>query len=336
MDRRTFIGSLAATAAGVGLGVGFQGKARAQKSLGKLTVITATAPPDPMCHYFFYARELGYYKEAGLEVDIKPVNSDPTAVRAVVAGEGDIGWCGATSFLQATKAGSKLKIISCFSPKLDYLMVCSKKFADLKSLASGAIAVSQVGAVSQQVPKLMIELAGGDVSKVRWLSVGGSSSRVQALIAKRVDAAALNSPFAARAVKYDYLHVVGDAVKDLPNLIYSLDIASEKALQTKRDALAAFTIANAKAVRWAMANPDKAEALSRKILPNSPAEDIHIAAQSIATKKLFEPTGRLAHEAWEFTVNQSVKSGDIDKPVPYADAVVTEFVDAEEKALGKG
>lgn len=334
MDRRTFLGSLAATAAG--LGVGIQGSARAQKSLGKLTVITATAPPDPMCHYFFYARELGYYKEAGLEVDIKPVNSDPTAVRAVVAGEGDIGWCGATSFLQATKAGSKIKIISCFSPKLDYLVVCNKKFPDLKSLSNSAIAVSQVGAVSQQVPKLMVELGGGDVSKVRWLSVGGSSSRVQALIAKRVDAAALNSPFAARAVKYDYLHVVGDAVKNLPDLIYSLDIASEKALQTKHDALQAFTIANAKAVRWAMANPDKAEALSRKILPNSPAEDIHIAAQSIANKKLLDPTGRLSHAAWDFTVNQSVKSGDIEKPVPYADAVVTEFVDAVEKTLGKG
>jgi ABC-type nitrate/sulfonate/bicarbonate transport system substrate-binding protein len=334
MDRRSFLGKFAATTAGIGLGLGSLPSARAQKSLGKITVILATAPPDPNCHYFYYARDNGFYKEAGVEVDIKPVNSDPTAVRTVVSGAGDVAWAGASSTLQAIQAGSDLKVISCFSPHLDYSLVASKKYPDLKSLSHGAIAISQPGAISQIVPKLMIEHAGGNTSQARWLSVGGSSSRVQALIAHRCDAAALTSAFVARSLKYDFLHVVGDAIKDLPDLIYSWEIASESALHNKRAALQAFTTANARAVRWAMHNPDKAEAISRKVLPSAKPEDIHIATQVFKNKQYFSPTGKLAQSAWDYTVDQAMKAGDLKKPLKYSDIVLTEFVDAESKALG--
>ena len=72
------------------------------------------------------------------------------------------------------------------------------------------MAVSQVGAVSQMVPRLMVEGKGGDQSKVQWVSVGASAARLQSVIAKRVDGAPMNSVFAVRALKYDYLHVIGE------------------------------------------------------------------------------------------------------------------------------
>lgn len=333
MNRRTFATAFGVITACVA-SAGFGGETSAQPSLGTIKVIIATAPPDPFSHYFYYARDNGYYKEAGLEVELQPVNSDPTTVRALVAGEGDIGWAGAQSSLQAINAGSKLKVLSAFAPKLDYLVVANKAVAGLKGFDGRPFAVSQVGAISQLAPKMMIERAGGASDKVQWLSVGGSSSRVQALIAKRVDGAALNSAFAARAVKYDYLHVVGDAVAELPNFIYTWEIVSEAALQKKKPAVQAFVTATARAARWAMQNPDAAAAISRKVTPDSPAEDIAIAAQTMAKKQFFSPSGHLAHEAWDFTVATMVAAGDLPKSMAYNDIVVTEFVDAAAKALG--
>src|SRR5258708_31700020 len=108
-------------------------------------------------------------------------------LRALGAGECDVSWCGVSSALEVVAAGSKLKVLSAFTPKLDYLVVGNKDITSLKGFEGRSMAVSQVGAVSQLVPQLMMEQAGADPSKVQWLGVGASAARVQALIAKRVD-----------------------------------------------------------------------------------------------------------------------------------------------------
>jgi ABC-type cobalamin/Fe3+-siderophores transport system ATPase subunit len=179
-----------------------------------------------------------------------------------------------------------------------------------------------------------VGLAGSEQLYPHQISVGGSSSRVQALIAKRVEGAALNGAFAARAVKYDHLHILGDAAAELPNFIYTWEIVAESALQKKKPALQAFVTATARGARWVTNNPDAAAAISRKVTPDSPAEDIAIATQTMAKKQFFSPTGHLAPEAWAFTVETMVKNGDLPQPMAYGDAVLTEFVDNAAKALG--
>jgi len=53
------------------------------------------------------------------------------------------------STLQAVAAGSKLKVLSAFTPKLDYLVVGNKDITSLKGFEGRSMAVSQVGAVSR-------------------------------------------------------------------------------------------------------------------------------------------------------------------------------------------
>ncbi len=133
---------------------------------------------------------------------------------------------------------------------------------------------------------------------------------MQALIAKRVDGAPLNSSFAARVLQYDYLHVVGDAAKDLPDFLYTWEVVAAEAAERKRAALKAFVIATAKGCRWAMANPDAAAAINKKILPDLPPAELEAAARDFAKKRFFSTDrkaaagdlgfhGRDAREAWE-------------------------------------
>jgi hypothetical protein len=83
------------------------------------------------------------------------------------------------------------------------------------------------------------------------------------------------------------------------------------------------------------ADPDAAAAISRKVTPDPPAEDIAITTQTMAKKQFFTPSGRLAKEAWDFTVDTMVKNGDLPKAMVDDDIVVTEFVDDDaEKVLG--
>lgn len=325
MDRRTFLGTAAAAASTI---------AAPQLALGqasKIVVMLGTAPPDPACHYYYYAQEKGFYKERGIDVEIKPIGAETMALRALLATEGDVAWCGGISTLQAVGAGSKLRVLSCFTPKLDYLVVGQKSITSLKGFEGHSMAVSQVGAVSQLVPLLMIEGKGGDQSKVQWVGVGASAARLQSVIAKRVDGAPMNSVFAVRAQKYDYLHVIGDALKDLPYFMYTWDVVSADTAAKKHDALVAFVAATAKGCRWAMDNPVEAGAISRKVLPDLPPGEAEYAAADFAKKKFWHPTGLLAHETWDFTVATLVKLGNIKQSMKYDDIVLASLVDESTK-----
>jgi ABC-type nitrate/sulfonate/bicarbonate transport system substrate-binding protein len=184
------------------------------------------------------------------------------------------------------------------------------------------------------VPQLMIEQAGSDAAKVKWLSVGGSAARLQALITKRVDGAALNSSFTDRALQYGGLHVVGSAIKDLPNFIYGWEVVSANAVAQKREALQAFTTGTMQGVRWAIANPDQAAAISHKILPDVPGAELVAAANGFAKSGYYNQSGKLPKEAWDFTIASLLKLGNIDQRIAYEDVILDEFVKTAEAQIG--
>lgn len=329
MRRATFAGALGAAA------VTLRARpVRAQARLGALTLLVGTAPPDPACHFYFYALENGFYRDAGLNVEIKPIAAETTALRAVVAGDADVAWVGAISTLQAIDGGAKIKVVDCFTPRLDYQIVAVNDIANLKALAGKPFGISAIGAVSQVVPKLMIEAAGGNPNDVQWTVAGGSGSRVQALIGKRIAGAALNTPFTSRAMKTGGFHVIGSAAQNLPNYIYAWDVASTTAYTAKHAALEAFVVASARAARWAMANPDAAVAISRKLLPDVPPEELTLAANTYARTRFFSPTGAVARAAWDFTLQQMLKGGEVKAAPTFSEVVAIEFPRAASAKLG--
>lgn len=331
MRRRHFLGL---AAAGALIGRSFGRRARAQAETKKLTLLVGTAPPDPGCHYFYYARENGYYAQAGVEVTFLEFPAETTAVRALVAGAGEVCWAGPVSQLTAIKAGARLKALSCFAPRLDYLVVANKAIANVRAMEGHSAAVAQAGAISQIVLKLVMEKAGADISKVQWASLGNSATRLQALIAKRVDAAALNSGYAARAMHYDYLHMIGDASRDLPLFLWGFEGVATDIVAKKPEALQGFVTATMRAARWAMQNSGDAAGISEKLLPDTSKELLEATAAFYAAKKFFNENGAMPRDAWAFTNDWMVKNGDLDASYRYEDLVLDQFVDAANAELG--
>jgi NitT/TauT family transport system substrate-binding protein len=329
MKRRQFLSLAAASGATIAL----PRKPRAQ-SRPKLILLVGTAPPDPGCHYFYYANENGYYAAEGIDVEFQNFPAETTAVRALVAGAGDVCWAGPVSQLTAIKSGAKIKVLSCVAPRLDYLVVAKNEITSVKSLEGHAVAVSAPGAISQIVPRLELEKVGGDQSKVTWVPLGNSGSRLQALVAKRVDAAPLNSGYADRAAKYDFLHIIADAATDLPNFLWGFEGVLAATVEKKHDALQAFVTATVRGARWAMKNPNEAALISEKILPDTSKELLEVTAKAYAAKKFWNASGAMPREAWSFTIDWMVKNGDLDRPYRYEDIVLAEFTDGAVKKLG--
>ena len=307
---------------------------RAEGQAVKIVAALGTAPPDLTLNTYYYAQENGFYKAENLDVQLNPFNGDATAMRALTAGEADIAVVGLGIPLKAIEAGSKVKVVLATAPKLDYLLVAQKGIASAKDLEGKNVGVSGPGAVSYQVPLLMIKAAGGNPSKVQFVSVGGSSARTLALIAKKIDGAVLNTSFASRTFKYDYLHSIGDAARDLPNFIYVVEVATEKTVQQKRAALQAFLTATLRGARWAMQNPEAAILISQKVLPDVAKDEIAAGVRAFAKSQYYNADGALRKEAWDFTVDELLKGGELKQRLNYNDHVVTEFAQAAVGKLG--
>jgi NitT/TauT family transport system substrate-binding protein len=290
----------------------------------QLKLIVGTSPPDPACHFFYYARDNGFYREAGLEVSISGVTSATNATRAVVSGDADIGWVDGVSALQAREAGARIQCISGFAAHLDYQIVGGKEIASLKDLEGKRFGVATIGGGTYIIPRLLIERAGGDPERVQWLASGNSAARVQAMIAGAIDATITTTTFMPRLMNYARFHLIGDAGKDLPDMVYTWEIANEKAL-TSRAALAAFIAATARAVRWASINVDAAAALSTTLLPDASKNEITAGIRAYVARSFWSTSGEVPHSMVEFTVATLRRAGQLQKAIAYEDFIAAEL-----------
>lgn len=297
------------------------------KSLGKLVVSLGTAPPDPTVHFMYYALEQGFFKANGLDVEILPLKGDLNSIRAVASGDADVSWTGISPVFEANERGASFKVISCFAPRIDYILVGRTDIKSPKELEGRNLGVSTPGAVSHEVPKLLMEEDGADPAKANVVAIGGSSSRIAALISGDIDAAALNALFAKRAEDYDYLHYITDAGQMLPDYLYSCEIASAPMIKERPEALQAFVQALSEAIKWAYANPDGATAITQKVLPDDDKELLAYGVNQFIQKHFWNETGKLRPEVWQFTQEQAVKAGVLDETQAYDEWVVTTFVD---------
>jgi NitT/TauT family transport system substrate-binding protein len=307
----------------------------AQAQATKISVAIGTSPPDLTLQTYFFAQENGFYKAEGIDVQLAPYNGDATAMRALAAGEADVAaGVGLGIPLKAIEAGSKLKVILSAAPKMDYLLVAQKSIANAKALEGHSVGISGPGAVSYQVPLLMIKAAGGDPAKVQFVAVGGSAARTLALVGRKIDGGVLNTSFASRTAKYDYLHAIGDAARDLPDFIYTVEVATERTIQQKRAALQAFATGTLRGARWAMQNPEKAIAISQKLLPDVAKDEIVAGLTHFSKTEYYNVDGVLRKQAWDFTLDELVKGGEIKQRLNYSDYVMPEFAQAAAKKLG--
>ena len=300
----------------------------------RIVAAIGTAPPDLTLQTYHFAEANGFYKAEGIEVKLDAYNGDATAMRALTAGEADVAALGLAIPLKAIEQGARVKVVFASAPKMDYLLVAQKGINSAKDLEGKNVGISGPGAVSYQVPLLMVKAAGGDPAKVNFVAVGGSAARTLALIGKKIDGAVLNTSFAHRTFKYDFLHPIGDAAKDLPNFIYVVEIAPERVIQQKRAALQAFVNGTLRGARWALQNPEAAIKISEKILPDVAKDEIAAGIRGFAKSQYYNVDGVLRKEAWDFTVDELVKGGEIKQRLNYADHVATDFAQEAVKKLG--
>lgn len=238
------------------------------------TLKVATLPIDGTA-LPYYAKDLNYFQDAGIDLTIQNINNGAAIASAVLSNSVDIGSSEITALAAAYKRGLPVVIIAAGGVHVTgglstQLMV--RKDSPLKTasdLSGKVIGVTGLANIAQYAPELWIDKNGGKSSTVKFLEVP-LPELPAALQAGRVDAAWLTEPFIHNSAEYTRTFATCfDAVA--PRWVLGAFFTTRAWAGANRDLLNGFRTSIAKAAVWANANQDKSAVVLAKYSNRDPA-----------------------------------------------------------------
>lgn len=159
-------------------------------------------PVDP-CGPLYYAKDLGWFEKAGLDVDISTPADYGVAVSAVVSGAADIVY---TQIMQGEQAFKKGLPLTTVAPAAindarhptNYLLVAKDSpIMSAKDLTGKTLGSSPLKSVGTYATDAWVDTHGGDSTQYKWADVPFPLLG-EALARGRIDAAFDIEPFASQ------------------------------------------------------------------------------------------------------------------------------------------
>ena len=241
---------------------------------------------------FVYAGlKQGFFAAEGLEVTIVPGRGSADAITKIASGSADVGFGGISSLMMAgAESGVPVKaVMSLYSKQPDALFTTKgSSITTLKDVAGKTIATSTFSSSNALWP-VILESNGIDPTKVRLLKVDPST--LAPLLARGKVDATINWITVGPGFEA-VLKQTGKELNVLPWSAFGLDgygwsaMASDKIIKERPETLKRYLRALNKALLFAIANPEKAAADLKSVVPE--ADVAVIAAEFRASIPLLQ------------------------------------------------
>ena len=152
-----------------------------------------------------------------------------TITQSILTGSAEVGSGDAISVLRAVQAGADLKIIgNCFM-NTDLVFVANaetvKTDRDLEK-PSVSVAVNSIGDFTHVILVKPLEKRGIDIKKVNVIAIGGSGTRLRALVAGKIDAVPIHYDQAQELVATGKFRILIEPWKEFDNFLGEVWIVS--------------------------------------------------------------------------------------------------------------
>jgi NitT/TauT family transport system substrate-binding protein len=241
-----------ALAALLALAGGLRG-AQAQEPL----LLRVGALPTDGTSVVFYAKELGYFERAGLNVEITTLGSGPAIAAAVAGGALDIGIANVATVAQARARGLPMRFIAPSSmadpaTMTDIVMVASDSAIRTGADLNGkVIAINGLKDLQQISASAWVDKHGGDSKTLHFLEIP-IPQMASALEAHRADAALDVEPFVSTARAQGQGKIIGDVLDGVGSRYMVTGwLALDPWLASHADAASRFVVAIRGAADWA-------------------------------------------------------------------------------------
>ena len=216
-----------------------------------------------------FGETAGFFKEAGLEVEVFYTDGGAQTVAAVVSGSVDVamsnGILGAIGAYVKGGDATPYRIIGAEMTGAHELFWWVKGDSPIKSLkdADGkTIAFSSPGSSSNLILLTLLKQAN---SKAKPVPTGGVPGTYTQTMTGQIDIGWSVVPFALKDVNEGKIRIVARSseAKELANQTIRVNLASVNSLKTKREAITKFMQVIHKSIDWAYTNPRRSRSSPR-------------------------------------------------------------------------
>lgn len=177
-------GALCAAIAGAGLAL----SPAAEAQPFKIIVSYVATPPVP-ASVLDLALPLGFYKAAGVDVEIVRVPQTPSAIVALRNGEGDMADVATGTVLQLIAQDQmNLKGVVSADKALPFIIAAKRAIATPRQLDGKSFGIASIGSTDYIVSRIVLAKLGVDLDSLQFVPIGSPPVRAQSLLGNRVDA----------------------------------------------------------------------------------------------------------------------------------------------------
>jgi len=308
------------------------------KALLPVKVITESFSP------YTVAKELGYFTEEGLDVELVAVGGSNEVAVAIASGVGDIGAASPGQAIIGMQPPQDLNVKYFFETNYRSIWTVTvlpdspiRTIADLKGKRLG---VAALGSAGMNFGQAIAAEAGLDKDRdITFISVGSGAQPIQALQSNAVDALVFSSNETAKfeANGFDIRYVdVGEGFASFPDVGL---LAQREKLENDRDTLVGFSRAVAKGYLFTMENPEAAVKITwdqyPESLPRNMSEEDALRSGVIVNQRRMEiwsstkvdKLGEFVVADWERLIKYMTDQGLIKTDLPIERVLTNEFID---------
>ena len=233
----------------------------------RLGLGSAPAPALPNS-VLWLAKDLGFYKREGLDVDLTEFQGTPLVLAAMIAGDVDVGNVSTSDVIRmvATK-GQPMRAIHSPDARLYFLVAARDEIKTLAGLQGKTFAVARIGSVDHSLTINALKALGVNPAAITFVAIGTPSTRAQALVAGRVDATTVSLGTWITVQKEPGLRILvdPDTYFDRATVVEKVNAATSKIMEEKPEHLRRFTSAILKASRYFAENQEPwVEAIAKR------------------------------------------------------------------------
>ena len=321
------------TALAAGMAAGMAGSATAWAQTLEPVTVRFTWKLKGEYAPLFVALDKGYYKAAGLDVQLNEGAGAKTALRQLAAEQEQVVWGPVTNAAQALGEGINVKVITIYQPLVPIGLIAhaGTKLSTPKDLEGLKFAYTTGETVADLIDPFF-RLNKVDKSKVSLIQMD-AGARVTQFMTKRVDVISVftnnDLPELEKkaAAKFTVLDV-GKFGLALPGAGF---MTNDKQIKTRGEVLKKLVVATNKGFEDARRNPEEAATILIKAFKVPVDKDV-IATQVKATADAaIAPAGKVlgwqSEDVWRSAIDLLAESGSIREKRPLADYYTNAFVE---------
>ena len=273
-------------------------------------------PPNVVHLPPYIAKEMGYFNDVNIDVELVTFEGGTQTLRGSVAGGLDITGTSSDPAIIGAARGAGTKVLGTYSHKLSQSMLVQGDIKTCKDLKGRKIGIQEVGAFNEVMSRAVMASCGLTPKDVEYVPVS-TKGRVAGLLSGQIDTAILHvdQAIVAKKKKAD-LNILVNLWEPLPKWLYAAYIAPEKEIANNRQLYIDIMAALIKANRYIYNNKAKVVEIATKYTQ----QDSDAVAQTydiLANAGAWPVNEGLPKDMVEWTVNKQVELGTIkaaDKP----------------------